>query len=434
MAADLGFIPHAAQTDAHILTAQAFGDGACNAGLADARRAHKADDLCLHVRCQFAHGQRFQNAVLDLLQAVVVTVQNLLGTGNVQVVHREGVPRQVQAGVQIGADNGSFLIGALHLGKAVHFFEQLLLAVLGKVQLGDLAAVLVGFSVGVVALAQLIADDVQLLVQVVIALVLVHGLVDLFRDLLFNFHHLTLAAQHLNELFQPSVQSAFVHDGLLVLIAEQQVCGHVLAEEGRVVAGHDGKHHVLAKARVHAEVFIKTGLEGPQQCFGLHSFLGLASAHRGRAHRRKQKIAAGVQLGELGTVLTLHQNLYKVVGDAQHLLDFGYNAVAEQVCLGGVAGLHRLLGHQKNVGIICHCPLHGGDALFPAHLEVHEVVGEHHKAAQGDGGQVKLAMLHLDGNFFTHYANTSRLPYTFPIWQPCKIGYLLKLWVVSLLY
>ena len=175
VAADLGFIPHAAQTDAHILAAQAFGDGACNAGLADARRAHKADDLCLHVRCQFAHGQRFQNAVLDLLQAVVVTVQNLLGTGNVQVVHREGVPRQVQAGVQIGADNGSFLIGALHLGKAVHFFEQLLLAVLGKVQLGDLAAVLVGFSVGVVALAQLIADDVQLLVQVVIALVLVHG-------------------------------------------------------------------------------------------------------------------------------------------------------------------------------------------------------------------------------------------------------------------
>ena len=233
---------------------------------------------------------------------------------------------------------------------------------------------------------------------------------------------------------QTAHQGAFVQNGLLILEAEQEVGRDVLGQESGVGAGGDGKHHVLAQTRVHAEVFIKTGLEGPQQCFGLHGILGLAGTHRGRAHLRKQKIAAGVQLGELGTVLALHQHLHKVLGDPQHLLDFGYNAVAEQVCLGGVAGLHRLLGHQKNVGVIGHCPLHGGDALFPAHLEVHEVVGEHHKAAQGDGGQVKLAMLHLDGNFFTHYANTSRLPYTFPIWQPCKIGYLLKLWVVSLLY
>ena len=74
MAADLGFIPHAAQTDAHILAAKAFGDGACNAGLANTRRAYQTDDLCLHIRCQLAHGKRFQNAVLDLFQAVVVPV------------------------------------------------------------------------------------------------------------------------------------------------------------------------------------------------------------------------------------------------------------------------------------------------------------------------------------------------------------------------
>ena len=39
-------------------------------------------------------------------------------------------------------------------------------------QCRDLAAVLVGLGVGIVPLAQLIADDVQLLVQVVVALVL----------------------------------------------------------------------------------------------------------------------------------------------------------------------------------------------------------------------------------------------------------------------
>ena len=74
MAADLGFVPHAAKADAHVLAAKAFRDGACNTGLANARRADQTDDLCLHVRCKLAHGQCFQNAILDLFQAVVIPV------------------------------------------------------------------------------------------------------------------------------------------------------------------------------------------------------------------------------------------------------------------------------------------------------------------------------------------------------------------------
>ena len=54
-----------------------------------------------------------------------------------------------------------------------------------------------------------------------------------------------------------------------------------------------------------------------------------------------------------------------------------------------------------------------------AHLKVDEIVGEHHQPAQGDGGQMQLFALHLDGNFFTHCANTSRLPRTFPRRQRC---------------
>ena len=74
MTADLGFVPHAAQADAHILAAKAFRDGTRNTGLANTRRAYQTDDLCLHVRCQLAHGQHFQNAILDLFQAVVIPV------------------------------------------------------------------------------------------------------------------------------------------------------------------------------------------------------------------------------------------------------------------------------------------------------------------------------------------------------------------------
>ena len=402
VAADLSFVPHAAKTDAHILTAKAFGDGACDAGFADTRRADQTDDLRLHVRCQLAHSQRFQNAILDLFQAVVVPVQDLLGAVDIQIIHGHGVPRQVQTGVQIGADDRGFLIAALHPGQAVYLLEQLFLAVLGKVQLPDLAAVIIGFGVGIVPLAQLVVDDVQLLVQVIIALVLVHGLVDFFRDLLFDLHHLTLAAQHLHKALQAAVEGVFVHHSLLVLVAEQEICRHILGEEHRVIAGNDGEHHVLCKARVHAQILVKASLEGAEQCFGLHSFFGLRGTHRSGAHGRQQKIAGGIQLGQLGAVLALYQHLDQLVRHAQHLLDLGYYAVGVQILLGGLAGFHLLLGYQKYVGVIGHSPLHGSNTLFPPDFKMNKVVGEHHQPTQCDGGQMEFLPLDLDGNFFRH--------------------------------
>ena len=78
VAADLCLIPHTTQTDAHILAVQALGNGAGNAGLADTRRADQADDLALDIRSQLADSQHLKNAVLDLLQAVVVAVKDAL--------------------------------------------------------------------------------------------------------------------------------------------------------------------------------------------------------------------------------------------------------------------------------------------------------------------------------------------------------------------
>ena len=332
----------------------------------------------------------------------MVPIQNLLGAVDIQIIHGHGVPRQIQTGIQIGTDNRSFLIAALHPGKAVYLLEQLFLAVLGKVQLPDLAAVIIGLGVGIVPLAQFVVDDVQLLVQVVIALVLVHGLVDLFRDLLFDLHHLTFAAQHLHKALQAAVEGVFVHHGLLVLVAEQEVCRHILSEEHRVIAGNDGEHHVLSKARVHAQILVKTGLEGAEQCFGLHSLFRLCGAHRSGAHSRQQKIAGGIQLGQLGAILALHQHLDQLVRHAQHLLDLSYYAVGIQILLGGLTGFHLLLGNQKYVGVVGHSPLHSGNALFPPDFKMNKVVGEHHQPAQCDGGQMELLPLDLDGNFFRH--------------------------------
>ena len=405
VAADLGFIPHAAKAQADILAAQAFGDGACNAGLADARRANEADDLALDVRGKFPDGQHLKDAVFDLFQAVVVAVKDALGLGDVEVVLGEGVPRQLQTGIQISADDRALLIAALHLGKAVHFLEQLLLTVGIQMQIGDPAAVLLGFGGGVVVLAQFLADHVHLLVQVVVALVFVHGFIDLLGDFLVDLQHPALPVHPLHKKAQTADQSPLFQHGLFVLKAEQKVCRDVLAEEGGVVVGIDREHHILADAGVQAEQLVEALFHVAEQRIRLGLFFGLHGAHRRGAHRGQQEAAVGVDLGELGAVFALHKDADEVIRHPHDLLDLSYDTVMIQAVGGGVVGLHVLLGNEEDVGMIADRPLHRGNAFFAAHFKVKQVVGENHKPPQGNGGQMENVPLHPDRNFFRHMQN-----------------------------
>ena len=55
-------------------------------GLADAGRADEAEDRPSTIRIQLAHRQVLEDAVLHLLQAVVVGVEHLAGVGDVDDV------------------------------------------------------------------------------------------------------------------------------------------------------------------------------------------------------------------------------------------------------------------------------------------------------------------------------------------------------------
>ena len=405
VAADLGLIPHTAQAQADILAAQALGDGARDAGLADTRRADQADDLALDVRGQLADRQHFEDAVFDLFQAVVVAVQDVLCLGDVEVVLGEGVPGQFQAGIQIGADDRPLLVAALHFGQTVHFLEELLLPLGVEVQGRDLAAVFLGLGGGVIVLAQFLADHVHLLVQVVVALVLVHGFIDLLRDLLVDLQHPALAVHPLYEQAQAAQKRSLFQHGLLILKAEQEVGRDILAEKRRVVVGVDREHHILADAGIQAQQLIKALLHIAEQRVGLGLLVGLDGANRRGPDRSQQEAAVGVHLGEPGAVFALHQDADEVIRHPHDLLDLGHDAVIVQAVGTGVVGLHILLCDQENVGVIADRPLHSGDALFAAHLKMKQVVGKDDKPPQSDGGQMEDVPLHPDRDFFRHMQN-----------------------------
>ena len=402
MAADRRFIPDAAQTQTDILPVQAFCDGARNAGLADTRRADETDDLPLDVRSQFADGQYLKDPVFDLFQAVVVAVKDLLRLGNVQIILGEGVPRQIEAGIQIGADDRTLLIAALHLGETIRLLQQLLLALGCQMQGRDLAAVLLHLGGGVIVLPQLFADHVKLLMQVVVALVFVHRFVHFLGDLLVDLQHPAFPVHLLDQQFHPPHEGALVQNGLLILKAEQQVGRNVLRQESRVAAGGDAEDHILADVRVQSQQIVEALFHIPYQNIQFGAFLRLCRADGCGSDCGKQETALRVQFGQFGTVLALDQNAHQIIRHPHDLLDLGDHTVGVQIRGGRILDLHIFLRDQKDVGIVAHRPLDGGDALITPHLKMKQIVREDHQPAQGDGRKMDNVAFHLDGNFFRH--------------------------------
>ncbi len=77
--ADLGLVPHAAEGDAHEVAPGGAGDRLAERRLADARRPDQAEDRALHLLDQRLHRQVLEDALLGLLEAVVVLVEHPLG-------------------------------------------------------------------------------------------------------------------------------------------------------------------------------------------------------------------------------------------------------------------------------------------------------------------------------------------------------------------
>ena len=87
MPAYLSLIPHAAEGHTHELAAQRPRDGHAERGLADAGRAHEAEDGSLLARVELHYREVLDDALLDLLQVIMVLVEDDLGALQIDLCH-----------------------------------------------------------------------------------------------------------------------------------------------------------------------------------------------------------------------------------------------------------------------------------------------------------------------------------------------------------
>ena len=121
---------------------------------------------------QLAHGEVLDDAVLDVVEAVVVGVEHLAGRGQVETVVGAHVPRHLEDAVEPRADPG--VLGRLRLVRSSRSIS-LAIDVVRRLRQRSASASLVRYSLDdvVVALAELLADRLELLAQEELALLLV---------------------------------------------------------------------------------------------------------------------------------------------------------------------------------------------------------------------------------------------------------------------
>src|SRR4051812_36377328 len=202
VAADLGLVAHAAERLADEPAAGGVGDRAGERGLADAGRADQAQDRAALARHEGLDGEVLEDALLDLLEAVMLGLEDGLGLVDVVAVLGLVLPRQGDHPVEVVAHDRRLGGRRRHLLQLLELLEAAVLGLLAHLLRLDLRLELVELVLELVAVTQLLLDGLHLLVQVVLLLLLLHLLLDASAQLLLYLTDLDLSLHQLAEALE----------------------------------------------------------------------------------------------------------------------------------------------------------------------------------------------------------------------------------------
>ena len=376
--ADLGFIPYAAQGDAVAFSADGFADRGRDRGLADTGRSDKADDLSLGFVAQFAHGELFDDTLLDFIETVVIGVELFTHQIEVDVLLCHGVPRQLHDGVYVGLDHAGFVGTDRQAFQTRAFLHQRLFDLFGELHLGDLAPQLVDI-VEVAVLTQLVTDHVHLLAQVVIALALVDTGLRLLHDILLDRHDEDLVLHRVDQHLEPVGKVDGLEDDLLDLYVEDDIGRNEIGEFARFVGHADLEEDIGRQLRGQLHIALKGRLERTHQrdIAGRQRMLTAVAV---RLDRCVQTAVAGNRFDDRSSPQTLDHDARRLLILFDDLFDAAYHAdLIDIVDRRFVhAGVH-LSGNEDQL-IAVHRHLDGAFGTLAVHIKVQHHLREHDNA------------------------------------------------------
>ncbi len=382
VAADLRFVAHATQGEPDEFPAGRPGDALGQGGLADTRRADEAEDgSLLHVPHEAAHGEEFQNPLLDLLQAIVIVVENLLRPVDVPVLAVLLVPRHRQEPFQVVPRDGRLGGDGRHDLEALELLNGLLVGLLRHLRGFDLLLELLDFVAAIVLASQLLLDRLHLLVEVVLLLRLLHLLLDPMVDAAVHPQLLDLPLQELHEHDQALLRVERFQQVLLLLDSHLKMGRDGVGQSAGFRDADGGDHGLVGQVRAQLDVLFEEGDGLPH----LHLDLGCQLRPDVDGFQGRSEVAVRFpNLQHLPPADALHQQLDVPVGELEALDDVHHRAdVIDLIRLRFVRPRVALRGEEQLL-VRREGRLHGQQGGLPPHDERNHRVGEDHHVPERD--------------------------------------------------
>src|ERR1700728_1317811 len=374
VAADFGFVAHAAERHAHEFASRGAANRCGERSLADSRRPEEAENRALRILHQLANCQIFEDAFLDFVQAVVIFAQNLLGALDVSDFLGALLPRHGEQPVQIIARDGGFSRHRRHHFQPLQLLHGLFHRSFGHAGGFDLFLQLLDFVR--FAAPELFLDGLELFVEVVLFLgafhLAFHAGVDGAIDVeLFDFDF-----QDVGDAVQPLRGLEDFEQFLLFFDRDLQVGGDGVGKLAGILDAHGGDHGVVVQTLRKLHVLLKERGDAGGGLRDLRGGLGFYGYEAGGC--TEEAFVAG-DLTDLGALGAFDENFDMAIGQLHALYDIGERS--DLINLFGLGVIDRgiVLRDQDKFLVSGKRVFHSAHGGFAAHDEwVHHLREDDH--------------------------------------------------------
>jgi hypothetical protein len=346
--------------------------------LADAGRADQAQNRRLQAVDALLYGEILDDPFLDLFQAPVIGIENLSGCREILADARPFAPRQTDQRLDEIAHHRRFGRHRRHQPELPEFCQCLGESFLAHS--GSLDLLVEFLEVGAFfAFAEFLLDRLDLLVEVVLALALLHLALDAPADALLDLQDVDLRFELRQQALDARADIEHLEDFLLLLELQRQVCGNRVGQTTSLFDAGDRGQDFRRNLLVELDVLVELSDHRTPQRLDLMIDAVISQHRRERAKNISSRDSMASRRARCDT---FDQHLDRPVGKLQHLQDIGHTANVIQV-LGFRFVLHgRLLGDEQDALARFHRHFKSLDRLRPPNEKRNHHVRENHHVAQ----------------------------------------------------
>ena len=191
--ANLRLVVQATEAHAHELAAHRTSDRLAERRLTNSWRAGEAEDRALHLRGELAHREILNDALLHLLQTVVIVGEHLGRLLDLNAIFGGDVPRHRDQPINVCTNHTNLWRCRRDAAHAVELLECARLNVFGHARGFNLLAQLIRLRLLRILFAKFALDRLELFAQEVFALTLIHLGAHLRLDLPLDLEDLNLS-------------------------------------------------------------------------------------------------------------------------------------------------------------------------------------------------------------------------------------------------